>query len=104
MASRRAFFSCLVSGRYLQRPLVTDRDWVWVCALVEELEQLCRSVLVKGVRELGDGRGDFEALAENASLALVGDILRPLDEASQVGLGLDVLTCMTGYVNSLFTD
>ena len=41
--------------------------------------------------ELGDGRGDLEALVEDNLLALKADVFRPLDEASQVGLGLDVL-------------
>ena len=59
--------------------------------LVQELEQLSSSVLVEGVRELGDGRGDLEALAENDLLALKADILGPLDEAGEVLLRLDVL-------------
>ena len=60
--------------------------------LVEELEQLGSSVLVQGVGELRNGRGHLEALVEDDLLALETDVLRPLDEAGQVGLGLDVLT------------
>ena len=60
--------------------------------LVEELEQLGSSVLVQGVGELRNGRGHLEALVEDDLLALETDILRPLHEASQVGLGLDILT------------
>ena len=60
-------------------------------SLVQELEQLSSSVLVEGVSELGDGRGDLEALVEDDLLALEADILGPLDEAGQVALGLDVL-------------
>ena len=61
--------------------------------LVQELEQLSSSVLVEGVRELGDGRGHLEALAENDLLALKAHILGPLDEAGEVLLRLDVLAC-----------
>lgn len=59
--------------------------------LVQELEELSSSVLVEGVGELSNGRGDLEALTEDDLLALKADILRPLDKASQVGLGTDVL-------------
>ena len=60
--------------------------------LVKELEQLSGSVLVESVRELGNSRGHLEALVEDDLLALQADVLRPLDEACQVGLGLDILT------------
>ena len=52
-------------------------------------------VLVQGVGELGDSRGDLEALAEDDLLALKADILGPLDEAGKVGLVLNVLTYST---------
>jgi hypothetical protein len=59
---------------------------------VKQLEELCRSVLVERVGELGDGRGHLEALGEDNLLALKADVLRPLDEAGQVLLRLDILT------------
>ena len=45
--------------------------------------------------ELGDGRGHLEALVEDNLLALKADVLRPLDEAGQVGLRLNVLAYNT---------
>ena len=60
--------------------------------LVEKLEQLSSSVLVKGVRELGDGRGNLQALVEDDLLTLEADVFGPLDEAGQVTLGGDVAT------------
>lgn len=59
--------------------------------LVEELEQLSGGVLVQSVRELGNGRGDLETLVEDNLLALEADVFGPFDEASQVGLGADIL-------------
>ena len=59
--------------------------------LVEELEQLSGSVLVEGVGELSNGGGNLETLVQDDLLALEADILRPLDEAAQVGGGLNVL-------------
>ena len=59
--------------------------------LVEEFEQLSGGVLVQGVRELGNGGGDFETLVEDDFLALKADVFGPFDEAGQVGLGADVL-------------
>jgi len=59
--------------------------------LVEELEQLGSSVFVQSVGELGNGGGNLQALVEDNLLALETDILRPLDEASEVSLGPNVL-------------
>jgi len=59
--------------------------------LFGKLEELSSSVLVKGVRELGDRRRDFQVLVEDDLLTLEADILGPLDEASQVLLGPDIL-------------
>ena len=61
--------------------------------LVQELEKLGRGVLVESVRELSDGRGNLEALAEDDLLALKANILGPLDKAGEVLDGLDVLAC-----------
>ena len=60
--------------------------------LVEEAEKLGGEVLVGGVLELGERRGDLQAHVEDLLLALKTDILGPLDETRQVALGLDVLT------------
>lgn len=60
--------------------------------LVQQLEELSSSVLVQGVRELGNGRGNLETLVQNDLLALEANIFGPFDEASQVGLGLNILT------------
>lgn len=61
--------------------------------LVEQLEQIGGGVLVKGVGELGDRRGDLQALVKNNLLALKADIFGPLDEAREVTRRLDVLAC-----------
>ena len=63
--------------------------------LVEKLEQLGSSVLVESVGELSDSRRDLEALVKDDLLALETNVLRPLDETCQVGLGLDILTYTT---------
>jgi hypothetical protein len=79
--------------------------------LVDKLEELSGSVLVKGVRELGDGRGNLrkekrgstdqresgvkqgkemtylQPLVEDNLLPLESDVLGPLDESREVGLG-----------------
>ena len=65
----------------------TDRGDI----LVQELEELSRSVLVEGVGKLGDGRRDLETLAEDDLLALKANVFGPLDETGEVLLGLDVL-------------
>lgn len=59
--------------------------------LVGKLKELSGRVLVEGVRELGDRRRDFQALMEDDLLTLEANVLGPLDEASQVLLGLDIL-------------
>ena len=62
--------------------------------LVEEFKKLCGGVLVQSVGELGNGGGNLQALVENDLLALEADIFGPFNESGQVGLWLDVLTCM----------
>lgn len=59
--------------------------------LVQKLEQLCGSILVEGVLELGDSRGNLETLVEDDLLTLETDVFRPLDEASKIASGLNVL-------------
>jgi hypothetical protein len=59
--------------------------------LVEETEDLGGEVLVGGVLELSNRRGNLQAHVEDLLLALKTDILGPLDETREVALGLDVL-------------
>jgi hypothetical protein len=59
---------------------------------VQKLEKLGSSVLVEGVGELSNGGGNLETLVEDDLLALKTNIFRPLDEAGQVFLGLNILT------------
>lgn len=61
--------------------------------LVEKLEQLGGCVLVQGVRELRNGGRHLETLAKDDFLTLEANVFGPLDEAGQVGLGTNVLTC-----------
>ncbi len=58
--------------------------------LGEKLEGLGSSVLVEGLGELVDRRGNLETLTQDGSLALKTDVFRPLDKAGQVALGLNV--------------
>ena len=60
--------------------------------LVQQAEDLSGKVLVGGVLELSDRRGNLQAHVEDLLLALKTDILGPLDEAREVALGLDILT------------
>lgn len=63
--------------------------------LVQEFEQLSRSVLVQGVGELGNRRGNLKALVKDDLLALKTDVFGPLDKASEVSGGADVLAYIT---------
>lgn len=59
---------------------------------VQELEEQCGGVLVEGLGELVDHRGNLQALEQNSALALNADVTRPLDKAGQVALVLQVAT------------
>jgi len=59
--------------------------------LVEETEELGSGVLVESVGELGNCRGNLEALVEDDLLALEADVFGPLNKAGQVTSGLDIL-------------
>lgn len=59
--------------------------------LVKQLEEVGGGVLVKGVGELSNRRGNLQALVKDNLLPLEADVLGPLDEAGQVAGGLDVL-------------
>ena len=61
---------------------------------IGKLEELSGSILVESVRELGDRGRDFQALVEDDLLTLQANVLGPLDEASQILLRLDILTCI----------
>lgn len=60
--------------------------------LVEELEELGSSVLVKSLVELVDSGRDLETLGQDGLLALETDVLGPLDVTGEVAGRLDVLT------------
>jgi len=60
--------------------------------LVEELESLGSEVAVGNVLELGNRRGDLQAKVEDLLLALKTNVRGPADHATEVALGLDVLT------------
>jgi len=77
-------------GQSLKTLLLLDLA-LWA-VLVEELEKLRSSVLVQSVGELGNSGGNLQALGKNDLLALKTDVLRPLDEASEIGLRTNVLT------------
>lgn len=49
-------------------------------------------ILIEGLGELVDLRGDFKSLEENSFLSLKSDVSRPSDESGQVSLGLDITT------------
>jgi hypothetical protein len=51
-----------------------------------------RTVAVGNVLELGNRRGNLQAEVEDLLLALEADVCRPSDHATEVALGLDVLT------------
>jgi hypothetical protein len=59
--------------------------------LIEELESLSSQILVQSILELGNRRRNLQTHAQNFLLALEADILRPLNHARQVALGLDIL-------------
>jgi len=67
------------SGRGLETSLLLNLGLRTI--LVEQLEQLSGRVLVQSVRELGNGRGNLEALVKDDLLALKANVFRPLDEA-----------------------
>lgn len=54
------------------------------------------------MRELRDGGRDLQALVEDDLLALKANILGPLDEAGQVGLGADVLAYVQIMINESY--
>ncbi len=79
-----------VSGLLLEADLLLLLGLALV--LVQEAEQLGSGVLVEDVLELGQGRGDLEALVEDNLLALEADVFGPLDEPGQVSGHLDRLS------------
>ena len=60
---------------------------------IQKLEELRRGVFVEGVTKLSNCRRNLEALAEDAFLTLLPNVIRPFDKAGQVSGGLNVLTC-----------
>ena len=59
---------------------------------VEELEELSRLVLVKGVGEDVQRSGHLESHHEDGLLSLDSNVLGPLDESGEVSDGLDITT------------
>lgn len=59
--------------------------------LAEQLEDLRCRVAVESVRELRDGRWNFEAHVEDLALALQAHVFGPSHHAGEVALRLDVL-------------
>ena len=59
--------------------------------LIQQLKQLRSSVLIQGMRELGDGGWYLETLVQNSLLPLKTDVFRPFEETGEVSLGSDVL-------------
>ena len=74
----------------LVQTLLLLRLGLWAI-LVEQLEDLSGGVAVEGVRELGDGRWDFETHVQDLALALEADIFGPFHHAREVAVRLDVL-------------
>lgn len=60
--------------------------------LVDELEQLGGSVLVKDLGELVQCWGDLETLVQDLALALEANVFGPLDVTREILDGLDILT------------
>ena len=75
--SRRAFFSCLVSGLYLLR---RRKSWVAVF-----LSKVLENWAIAG--------GTLKAVVEDGLLPLQADVFGPLDKACEVACGLNVLAC-----------
>ena len=63
--------------------------------LIEQLEELSSGILIQGVGELGNGRGDLQAALKDDLLPLKTNILRPLYEPGEVRSGLNVLAWET---------
>ena len=49
-------------------------------------------VLIDGLRELVECGGNLQSLKKNSLLTLDANVFWPLDEASEISLGLDVAT------------
>jgi len=60
--------------------------------LVKQLEKLSGGVLVQGVGELGNGRGNLQTALKDDLLPLKANVLRPFHESGEVSGGLNVLT------------
>ena len=58
--------------------------------LVQQSEHFSALVLGQSLGELGDGRGNLEALVQDLALALDLDVTRPFQELGQILLGLHI--------------
>jgi hypothetical protein len=59
---------------------------------VHQLEELSGGVLVQNVGELVESWGNLKTLVKDLLLALELNVVRPLDKARDITLGLDILT------------
>lgn len=59
---------------------------------VKELEGLCRSIAIEGIRELGNGRRNLETHVEDLPLPLQTYVFWPFYHARKIALWLDILT------------
>jgi len=60
--------------------------------LLQEADESLELFLIDGVLELGNGRRNFQTLEQDTLLALNTDVLRPLGEAGQITLRLNITT------------
>jgi hypothetical protein len=64
---------------------------------VHQLEELSGGVLIQNVGELVESWGNLQTLVKDLLLTLKLNVVRPLDEARDITLGLDVLTYILSF-------
>jgi hypothetical protein len=98
MVSRCSFSPALVTGRYLHDQWEHVRSYKDVGILVVKLEQMARAMFLskvcKNCTMVGDTLRPWLKMVFG-HWRRVMNIFGPLDEAGQVGLGMNVLTCNT---------
>jgi hypothetical protein len=58
----------------------------------ERVTEILTLVLIDGLGELVESGGNLQSLKKNSLLTLDANVFWPLDEASEISLGLDVST------------